>query len=83
MCDNNNHWYRRQALQLASQLPDDTDSAWAILGMLVQMQAAFFGPPPAAEAEADQAVLLRLVPGGPVSPNRRASSKGMPSALPK
>lgn len=83
MCEDNNHWYRRQAQQIASQLPDNPEAAWEILGMVVQMQALFFGPPPAPAIETDQAVLLRLVPAGPTSPKRRASSKGNPSGLPK
>jgi hypothetical protein len=77
------NWQRRQAFQIASQLPDEPEAAWAVIAFVIQLQAFSFGPPSALPAAggADQAVLR--FPTGPSSPSRRAHSRGNPSGLPK
>lgn len=42
-----NHWHRRQALQLASQLPEDPEDAWKILEALEELVNFWVGPRPA------------------------------------
>ena len=71
-------WLRRQALQIAAQLPENPDDARAVLAEVGKLVQFFFEPP---GRPLDQAVLR--FPGGPSSPKRRAKSKGNPSDLPK
>jgi hypothetical protein len=78
------NWQRRQALQIASQLPDDPEQAWAVLDVVEELIAFLFGPRPPAPGPpggGDQAVVR--FPGGPTSPKRRASETDNPSGLPK
>lgn len=76
-------WHRRQALQIASQLPEEPEDAWAVLGYVEQLVGFFFEEPPdpSPDPPDDQAVVR--FPGGPSSPRRRARSTGRPSDLPK
>lgn len=74
-------WLRRQALQIASQLPEEPEDAWAVLGYVQQLVRFFSDGPPRPPAGGDQAVVR--FPGGPSSPRRRARSRGKPSDLPK
>jgi hypothetical protein len=75
--------HRRQALQIASQLPQEPEDAWAVLAYVEQLVSLFFEDPPddPAPPSGDQAVVR--FPGGPSSPKRRARSTGRPSGLPK
>jgi hypothetical protein len=74
-------WHWRQALQLASQLPEEEADARVILDCIEEILALTNRPPPAApDGEGPQ--LVRF-PGGTSSPSRRASSSGKASVLPK
>lgn len=76
-------WHRRLALQIASQLPDEPEDARAVLQIVEQLvNFCFVDDPPPPKGGGDQAV-LRFPGGGPATPRRRASSKGIPSELPK
>lgn len=76
------NWHRRQAMNIASQLPEDPADAWAILQCVEQLIIFFEGPPPSSEpGNGDQAVVR--FPGGPSSPRSRASLTGKPSGSPK
>jgi hypothetical protein len=74
-------WIRRQALNIASQLPEEADSAREIIALVQRLIDFFDVPDPPPDTPGDQAVLR--FPGGPNSPRRRASSTGRPSGLPK
>lgn len=77
-------WHRRQALQIASQLPEEPDDARAVLSCVEQLVTFFFERPPEPPEPprgGDQAVLR--FPGGPSSPKRRARSTAKPPDLPK
>jgi hypothetical protein len=75
------HW--RIAFQIAPQLPDEGDDAWAILGCVALLLGIAHGKPmPAARAPASGNQLLPF-PGGSKTPRRRANSIGNPSDLPK
>jgi hypothetical protein len=41
-------WHRRQALQIASQFPEDPEDAWAVLHCVEQLIHFFFEGPPSA-----------------------------------
>jgi hypothetical protein len=75
-------WHRRQALQIASQLPEEAEDAWAVLRLVEQLVGFFFEKPPEPPPEPGGQAVLRF-PGGPSSPRRRARSTGSPSDLPK
>ena len=80
--EESNGWIRRQALNIASQLPEETERARAILSIVAELVDFFEFPPPKEElAGADHAVLR--FPGGPNSPSRRARSTGSPPGFPK
>jgi hypothetical protein len=78
-------WHRRQALQIAAQLPEETEDARLVLKYVEDLIGFFWpqpdppAPPPAGDG--DQAVVR--FPGGSSSPSRRASSSGRPLDLPK
>jgi hypothetical protein len=76
------NWHRRQAMNIASQLPEEPEDAWAILSCVEQLIAFFEGPPPPEEPETTGQAVVRF-PGGPSSPRRRARATGKPSAFPK
>lgn len=79
------NWHKRQATQIAAQLPDDPSDAWAVLSAVEQIQVFLFGPKPVPtppEPDGGQS-LLRFPGGGANSPSRRASSSGSASVLPK
>ena len=75
-------WRRRLALQIASQLPEEPEDAWAVLGHVERLVAFFCERPPDPPPEPDDQAVLRF-PGGPSSPRRRARSTGSPRELPK
>lgn len=76
-------WHKRQALQIAAQLPEDVADARAILGHVQDLVSFFFeGPPPTSPPGQDDQAVLRF-PGGSKTPRRRASSIERPSVLPK
>lgn len=74
-------WHRKQALHIASQLPENADDAWAVLDWVERLVRDYFGPrkpdPPPGGGQ-----LVRF-PGGPTSPKRRARSTDKPTGLPK
>lgn len=75
--------YRRQALQLASQLPESREDALAVLEYLRQLVDSFVAPIPAGTQRGRLVALDGLPEAAGASPMRRASSKGKPSILPK
>ena len=76
-------WLRRQALQIAAQLPGDTEDAFAILRHVEDIIQFLYCPPdPTPAPVGDDQSVVRF-PGGAKTPSRRASSRGKPSALPK
>lgn len=74
-------WVRRQALNIASQLPPEEESAREILFWVERLIGVFDEPRSMPKAINGQAVVR--FPGGPSSPSRRASSSVSPSGLPK
>jgi hypothetical protein len=73
-------WHRRQAMQLAVQLPEKREDAVKIVGCMVRLIRFLYGPiPPSTTGNGRQGV----VPFRSVSPNRRASSSGSATGLPK
>lgn len=66
---------RRQAVQLAAQLPDDKEEAEFVISLLRQILREFL-------AEAQAPSRLTVLEGGN-SPNLRASSSDSPSVRPK
>lgn len=74
-------WIRRQALNIASQLPQEQDHAREILALVEQLVGFFDERPASRNVWNDQAVVR--FPGGPSSPKRRANSRVSPSGLPK
>ena len=76
------NWQKRQAQQLASQLPEEPVDAWAILSLVEQLQVFFWGPRPT-DPPPDRGDQVVVFPGGSNSPRRRASSMGRASDLPK
>jgi hypothetical protein len=77
------NWHKRQAQQLASQLPEEPADAWAILSFVEELQEFFWGPRPSGPTPGDGGDQVVAFPGGSKRPNRRANSIGRPSALPK
>lgn len=77
--------YRRQALQLATQLPEGRDAALAVIEYLRQLVDNFVEPlPPDTGDQGGDLVLLRSNSAADgTSPRRRAKSSGSPSGLPK
>ena len=71
---------QRQAFQIASQLPEETEDALAILDYVARLLDFPFDQPPAPAPEdgEPQSVLLF-----PKTPSLRANSRGRPSGLPK
>lgn len=74
-------WLQRQAFQIASQLPEETDDALAILDYAARLLTVPFDQPPQAPPPGgrdDQSVLPF-----PNTPSFRANSNGRPSGFPK
>lgn len=76
-------WHRRQALQIASQLPDNPDDAWAILEIVGDLVRFFAGPDPKPPDGGDDDHAVLRFPGGPSSPRRWAKSTERPPGRPK
>lgn len=76
--------HRRQALQLACQLPEKREDALKVLGYLSQLFDGFMAPVQPARPLTPRLVLVDAPPeAGGASPKRRARSSGKPSGLPK
>lgn len=75
--------YRRLALQLASQLPEERADALKVLEYLRQLVDVFVAPMPGDQARRDLPFLEGTVSAIGTSPRRLASPKGSPSVLPK
>lgn len=87
MKSQNDGWRRRQAVQLAAQLPESRADAIAVLEYVRQIAESHMFPlegsyPQALETDGNHGRVLELC-AGPISPKRRASSNGSPSAFPK
>lgn len=87
MKSQNDGWRRRQAVQLAAQLPEGRADALAVLEYMRQIAESHLFPPEESypqpsRGREDQVRVLELC-AGPNSPSRLASSRGKPSALPK
>jgi len=87
MKSQNDGWRRRQAVQLAAQLPESRADALAVIEYVKEIAEGHLFPaessyPQAAKSRKDHGRVLELCPG-PSSPSRLASSSGSPSALPK
>ena len=77
------NWRKRQALQIAAQLPEEPDDARAVLLLVEELMGLFIDPkPPTPSDGADDQAVVRF-PGGSSTPSRRANSSGNPSVLPK
>lgn len=71
-------WLQRQAFQIASQLPEETEDALAILSYVERLVAFPFDEPPIPPDTGHQSVV-----NFPNTPSLRANSSGSPSGLPK
>ncbi len=76
------NWQKKQAFQIVSQLPDEAEQSWAILGYVMQMVLMYFGPPPSPPPAPGGGRVLHFR-GGSKRPRRRANSSGSPSVFPK
>lgn len=74
-------WLQRQAFQIASQLPEETADALAILDYAARLVTEPFDQPPwpPPEGERDRQSVLPF----PKTPSIRANSNGSPSGFPK
>lgn len=77
-------WHRRQAMQLAIQLPEELEDAEKIVDCVSRLLRFLYPSTQKAGAPGQhQARLLDFPAGGSKRPRRRASSKGSASVLPK
>lgn len=74
------NWHHRLALQIAAQLPEDTDDQLEVLNCVHRI-VGFLARRPRVADNSGQTVLR--FPGKSKTPRRRASSSGNPSGLPK
>lgn len=75
-------WHRRQAMQLAIQLPEQREDAMKIVACVNRLVSFLYGPPVAPPGGNGRQGVLPF-PGGASSPRRRASSSGNASIRPK
>lgn len=78
-------WRKRLALQVAQQLPDDTEDAIAVLSYAIELVNGFLAVSDKNCPQDSGVAHARVVelPLSPKAPNRFASSSGSPAALPK
>lgn len=72
-------WLRRQAVMVASQLPESPDQAQRVLELAMELLESFIRPRSGPGVAQDR--VLRLV-GAPATPSRSASSRGSLEASP-
>lgn len=76
-------WRRRQAVQIAAQLPDDPKDALAVLALARELVEGFLTPPAAFVADQGRVSVLPFRAGGPKAPSFLANSTGSAAGFPK
>jgi hypothetical protein len=83
MSDGSDAYLKRQAMQLAAQLPEKAEDAHLVIVYLQQLVENFVYRHEADDTTPDHEVFDFRPEVGPTSPSRRAKSSGKPSARPK